>query len=113
MSYTIPPIYRSIGPVTGLPLNWRVEVSGVLPAAVNAYLNNRIDRTALDEIQFEIVRVFMEHYINAPCWTESCSPDEEMAADLATLRRDVLTLRTPDQMAVWIHRCLDIGVDPL
>ena len=94
------PGYRTIGPVSGLPLNWRDEVSGVLPNAVNRYLNHRIDGTSIDEID-------MEHYINAPCWNDT----EE--GDLAELRRDVKTLRTPDEMGAWIGRCLDIGIDPL
>ncbi len=108
----IPPIYRSIGPVTGLPLNWRDEVTGVLPTAVERYLNHRIDGTSIDEIDLEIVRAFMEHYINAPCWNQM-NEDEELAADLAGLRRDVLTLKTPEAMAGWIGRCLDVGIDPL
>jgi hypothetical protein len=109
---TFPPIYRSVGPVTGLPLNWRDETSGILPRAVERYLANRIDGTSIDEIDLEMVRAFLEHYINAPCWNHM-NQDEELAAELAGLRRDALTLKTPDEMGAWIGRCLDIGIDPL
>jgi len=119
--FTVPPIYRNIGPVKGLPLNWRDEVTGVLPAAVKAYLDNRIDGTQLDEIQLEIVRVFMEHYINAPCWDHMLTEvSEETLQEIAGerlalvgLRLDVAFLKTPEAMAMWIGRCLDIGIDPL
>ena len=115
--FTMPAFYQTIGniagfPLTGLPLNWRNEVSGVLPAAVHAYLNNRIDGAPLDEIQFEIVRSYLEHYIQAPCWNHM-NEDGELTACLAALRRDVLTLRTPQEIGVWISGCMDIGIDPL
>ena len=108
----IPAIYRSLGNVTGLPLNWQDEVTGVLPAAVKAYLDNRVDGTPIDEQQLAIVRAFMEHYIDAPCWNHM-NEIEEMAPELAELRRDVRTIKTPEAMGEWIHRCLDLGIDPL
>lgn len=107
----LPNIYRTAGSITGLPLNWQDEVSGVLPAAVTAYLNNRIDGTTIDEMQLELVRAFMQHYIEAPCWNHMRDGDE--SATLDSLRKDVLTIRTPEEMGQWIHRCLDIGIDPL
>jgi hypothetical protein len=107
----IPPIYRSIGTITGLPLNWRDEITGALPRAVNAYLNHRIDGTPLNAEDLELVRRFMEHYINAPCWNHM--DDSEMAAELAALRKDVRTLKTAEEMGAWIGRCLDVAIDPL
>jgi len=108
----IPNIYRDVGHVKGLPLNWRDDVTGQLPAAVNAYLDHGIDGTPLTTAQLGLVREFMMHYIGAPCW-DHMNEDESLAADLAALRRDVVTLQTPEQMREWIHRCLDLGIDPL
>lgn len=108
----IPAIYRDYGDVKGLPLNWRDETSGVLIAAVTRYMENRINGTSIDEIDLELVRVFLEHYINAPCWNHM-NEDDGLAADLAALRRDVLTIETPEAMGAWIGRCLDLGIDPL
>jgi hypothetical protein len=109
----MPNFYRTVGPISGAPLNWQDEVSGVLPAAVKAYLDNRIDGKPLAEHQFEIVRAFMEYFIKAPCWDDNPHLDDEMRAELAGLRRDAETLRTPEEVGAWIHRCLDLGLDPL
>lgn len=108
----VPPIYRTLGPITGLPLNWRDEVTGELPAAIGAYLDNRIDGSRITEREVELVRSYMVHYIGAPCWNQM-NEDEELAEELAGLRRDVLTLRTAEDIGRWISRCLDIGIDPL
>lgn len=108
----MPAIYRDFGHVKGLPLNWRDETSGVLITAVSRYMGSRINGTSIDEIDVELVRVFLEHYINAPCWNHM-NEDEELAAELAGLRSDVKHLVTPDQVGAWINRCLDLGMDPL
>ncbi len=108
----VPNVYRTIGSLKGLPLNWRDEVTGILPRSVNAYLDNRIDGTPLTKEELELVRVYMEHYINAPCWNHM-NEDEDTAADLAALRRDVLIIESADHMGAWIGRCLDVGLDPL
>jgi len=108
----IPPIYRSIGPVQGLPLNWKDEVTGALPDAMMAYMGNRIDGTPIDPSAFLLVRCFMDHYISAPCWDHNLA-HPELAAILAGLRADIKKTETPEQMGEWIGRCLDIGIDPL
>jgi hypothetical protein len=113
MKFEMPHNYRDMGPVKGLPLNWRDEVTGILPAAIKAYLDHCVDGAQLDEAQLEIVRAFMEHYINAPCWNWAVEADEEMALELAGLRLDVAFLKTSEAVGAWISRCLDIGIDPL
>ena len=104
--------YRDIGPVKGLPLSWRDEVTGTLPAAVMAYLDNRIDGKGLKNSELQTVREYMEHYINAPCWNHM-NENQDLADELAALRRDVLIIETADHMGIWISRCLDVGIDPL
>jgi hypothetical protein len=96
----------------GLPLFWRHEV-GSLPAAVEAYLADRTGGAPCTPDQIELVRLYLAQWINAPCWTETCAPDEEMAADLQALRRDAETLATADGIHDWLMRALDLGLDPL
>jgi hypothetical protein len=108
----IPPLYKNIGPVFGLPLRWQDEVSGVLVTAVKRYLNHCIDGTSIDEIDLELVRAYLQHYIDAPCWNHM-KDIEEMAPELAGLRSDIRNLKTPDQIGRWIGRCMDLGMDPL
>lgn len=101
----IPNFYR---PPLGLPLNWRDEVSGILVAAVNAYLDNRIDGTPITDEQISFVRTYIVHYIGAPCWD-----NEEFSQELAFLRRTARELKTPDDIGKWICSAMDIGLDPL
>lgn len=101
----IPDYYR---PPLGLPLNWRDEVSGKLPAAVYAYLDNRIDGTPLSDEHLAMVREYIEHHINAPCWEQ-----DEFREELAALRKAATELKTPDDVGAWIRQGMDIGLDPL
>src|SRR5712691_302593 len=102
---SIPNVYRE---PRGGPLRFQDDVSGVLPAAVIAYFASH----ATPE-QFELVRDYCEYYLNAPCWDNNPHHDDESSAELAGLREEVKTLKTAEALNTWIHKCLDIGIDPL
>jgi hypothetical protein len=89
---------------TGGPLYWRNEQTGVLTAAVFAYLNR--DPTG---DQLELVRKYLEYYIHAPCWNVVDSFEDE----LEELRRSSKTIKTYGEIHDWIFRALEIGIDPL
>jgi hypothetical protein len=103
----LPGFYR---PPLGLPYNWRDELTGQIPAAVNAYLDHRVDpaNPPPTPTQFAILQAYLVHYINAPCWDGS-----GFTAELAQLRAAIQRAQTPDDLARWIHDCLQIGIDPL
>ena len=101
----IPNFYR---PPLNLPLNWRDEVSGVLPAAVEAYLDNRIEGTTITDAQITVLREYIVHYINAPCWD-----NPEFVTELAHLRTVAPGLDTATDIAEFIRLAMDIGLDPL
>ena len=92
----------------GLPFYWEDEVTGELPAAIGAYLDHAVDGKPITAAQIELMRDYLEHWINAPCWD---SPVFEV--ELKHLREAVRTLRKPEDIHVWIHEALDIGMDPL
>lgn len=113
----VPPIYR---PPLGGPLRWQDDQSGVLPAAVMAYVGYRIgeDPEPTAE-QLALVIDYLIHYICAPCWNQSAQAsldagDDSLAAELIQLL-DIVEDRvtTCDQIDAWIKRCLAIGIDPL
>jgi hypothetical protein len=114
----VPMVY--LGPF-GLPLRWQDDVSGDLPRAVNQYLDNRIHGRPITDPNLSFVIDYLVHVICAPCWNESArravaEGDETLAADLIQLRLDIAvheTIKTPDQIAAWIRRCVEIGIDPL
>jgi hypothetical protein len=102
----------------GVPVYWRDEVSGILPAAVWAYIKFRAPvegETPIPptEMQLKILIEFLRYYIDAPCWSLNTAACQEMAADLSSLRGDIRAAKTTDDVGAWISRCLDLGIDPL
>jgi hypothetical protein len=109
----IPQFYK--GPL-GLPFYWQHETSGELESAVKAYLDNRIDGMTIRDEQISLLREYLAHYINAPCWSNSefaCELEDEFVSKLKELRAAAPGLRTPGEIGEWIAKCLDIGLDPL
>jgi hypothetical protein len=105
MNTRMPRFYR---PPHGLPLFWRDEVSGQLPAAVQAYLDNRCDGAPISDEQIALLRDYIHHYIHAPCWEQ-----DAFAAELKELRGSVDGLTSSQAIADWIWKALEIGLDPL
>lgn len=101
----IPNFYR---PPLCLPLNWHDEVSGRLRKAIHAYLDNRIDGTPILAEDVLIVCEYMRHYINAPCWD-----NPEFIDELLSLRDGAKKLTSPQEIADWIRKAMEIGLDPL
>jgi hypothetical protein len=83
-------------------------VRSVLPAAVQAYFIDQTGGAVISKGDLDLVRLYLQQWIEAPCWT--CAPD--MAAELAALRRDVMIIETADGMHDWLMRALDLGIDP-
>jgi len=100
----MPTEYKSFG----LPFHWQSEASGELYAAVYAYLDYRIDNRPFTAAQFALVRDYMIHYVNAPCWN-----NDEFKAELIDIRQTAARLLGPDDIPALIHKCMDIGLDPL
>jgi hypothetical protein len=105
MSTRLPNFYR---PPLGLPMFWRDEMSGELAAAVEAYLADRRDDVPMSYAQVILLRDYICHYVNAPCWE-----NEEFARELAALREAAPRLNSPDAIAGWIWAARGIGMDPL
>ena len=99
-------------PPLGLPFNWRDEMSGVLPLAVERYYGSRIGGVPLHRREIELLTDYLEHYINAPCWDGAAEGSEEMARTLAELREEVKGLETADDIGTWISKGMDIGLSP-
>lgn len=97
-----------------LPFNWRNEVSGRLPTAIKAYLDNRVEKTPMEQGQVTSVRDYLIHYIHAPCWTENLDPDDaDGSRILSELRFEAMHLASPEAIGAWIRKAMDIGLDPL
>lgn len=104
--------------ITGLrlPIHWRDEQSGLVPAAVKAFINHQADPDqdpAPTAEQLSILVDYLHYYIHAPCW-EFDSTDDSLPA----LRDGISRLKesdqlTPDAVDRWLWQCMDTGIDPL
>ncbi len=102
----MPAIYR---PPTGGPLRWQDDVTGVLPAAVLAFLDFSLGvNVAFTAEQLDLVRDYCQYYINAPCWNTT-----DMEAAFVELRERIIGVQAVEELDKWLHDCLDIGIDPL
>lgn len=112
----VPRIYVP-GPRPGmdLPLYWRNEQTGELPAAVEAYLeiSAGIRQELLSTRQLEILLDYIRYHIKAPCWATNCKSSPDLEADLkrAILMADLA--RTIEDIHAFIEHTMTMGIDPL
>ena len=85
----------------GIPLYWRDDISGELARVVMIYLR----REELTEVQLDLFKRYLEHFIKAPCWIGE--------SELARLRKVVGKLKTVPEVDQFLKDCLKIGLDPL
>lgn len=91
------------------PLRWQDDVTGVLPKAVMAVLETGPDtNTVATPAQIELVRDYCDYYINAPCWRT-----DGAQAEFTRLRERVKNITTFQELDVWLHDALEVGIDPL
>jgi hypothetical protein len=94
-------------PPLGFPQYWRDDPSGQLQIAVLAYLGYRgAEGPPPDASHIELLRDYLIHYIEAPCWA---SPPGVLE-NLISRAHDI---QTPQDIADVEKRCLQIGLDPL
>lgn len=103
------PAYQYYYPDLGLPLNWQDEKGAKLAAAVMAYfmyMANKDEPPPTPE-QLALTIEYGTHYIFAPCWDKS-----GFARELLQLRYEIQCVKTLEQLDRWIHKCLEITIDP-
>jgi hypothetical protein len=96
-----PPGFPPYRPPFGGPAYWRDERSGVLPAAVLAYLEGRETRAQLD-----LVLRYCAYWIEAPCWRA------DPMLPLETLRQTIRQVATHAGLSAWRRDALALGIDP-
>jgi hypothetical protein len=74
-----------------------------LPSAVFAFLYGQ----PLTDVQLEMVRDYCEYYISAPCWRTDDAEEQ-----FRKLRTQIQTIRTRQELEVWLHESLEVGIDP-
>ena len=96
-------------PPVGGPLYWRDETTGVLAGAILVFIAHVANKSnaAPSADQIELIRDYLDYWINAPCWREFES------GELLKLREEVKTLKTTEEVHKWLMTALDAGIDPL
>lgn len=91
------------------PLFWRDE-TGLLPAAVHLYLNER-GKMTLGAIA--LIRAYFRQWIGSGVWDANPHADDESRRQVRRLREDVDRIVTVDGITRWLRDAEDAGVDPL
>ena len=91
------------------PLYWMHETSGFLEPAIVAYLH----REPLDEMQISILRAYLRQWIDATVWNDNPFAANSDQQTIDELRAAVKHLATREDIEGWLHRALEIGIDPL
>jgi hypothetical protein len=85
----------------GYPGYWPNEVTGVLAPVIRAYLAG--DELAAAE-DIAVLRAYFVQWVDAPGF---------VGPEIAVLRLSARTLRSRHDIAVWLERALEAGIDPL
>ena len=98
----IPRVYPNLG---GGPLYWQHEESGRLESAVRAYLERQ-----------EVTPLFLDYlnyWVDAPAFKANPFLDDEGRLELQNLIERSATLRTAEEVSVWLSDVQDMAIDPL
>ena len=100
-------------PPMGMPLYWRDDQSGRLPAAMKRYsefcCGDAAEPTAE---QMGLIAAYCVYWIHAPCWDQTNAECEEMLEVLNELRARAGTLASVESIRRWNEECLELGIDP-
>lgn len=104
------PIYT---PYRTYPYYWHDDQTGVLRRSIEYYNRQRCGNPpSLDSIyhqeQLEILRLYFENYVSAPCWKNKSFNDE-----IEILKDIIKRSRTIKELYNWHQVSIELGIDPL
>lgn len=94
----------ALAPPGALPLHWQNDVTGTVQPAAHKFLGIGDPDAKMTPEELRILRDYMGNYCLAP-WFQG--------EGLAELRRSIADVNTLDELWQWLHRSLDIGIDPM
>ena len=94
-----------------MPLYWGDELTGELPAAVQAYYAKYLDpdAPAMTERQLHLVISYLQNNIKAPCWLDV----RGSKVTLAQLREQSKRLTDRASIDAFLEACQELALDPL
>jgi hypothetical protein len=92
-----------------MPQYWMYETSGVLRAAVEAYVQDR----PLHIHHLLALRAYLRQWITSPVWDWNPHATETDREILAELRDAIERLQTRQAIELWLYDAVALGMDPL
>lgn len=94
---------------TEAPKYWMHETGGELKPAIARYLRDE----PLSDRDVQWIRAYLKQWIDSPAWDANSSMDKYGRIDLAGLRQAARFLRDRAEIAEWLRRADELGIDPL
>ena len=91
------------------PKYWRAEVSGRLEGPIMRYLEGKLMSTE----DITLIRLYLRQWIDSPVWLMNPEMDSGARRALTELRQRVRLISTRQDLDVWLHAAMDLGIDPL
>ena len=91
------------------PKYWMHETGGELAAAINRYLH--VEPLSIRDVQ--LIGAYFRQWINSPVWDANPSIDYEGRLALASMRQAARSLHNRAEIAEWLERAGEAGMDPL
>ncbi|NJR37770.1 MAG: hypothetical protein HC781_01690 [Leptolyngbyaceae cyanobacterium CSU_1_4] len=97
----------------GLPFQWQNETSERLSEAIQYYFEHALDsaKTQPTPEQVALIRGFLWHYINEPCWYKMM--DKRFQDGLEKLKKQIRRLHEVQDISRCLESFLELGLDPL
>ena len=91
------------------PKYWMHEKGGDLAAALLRYLD--VEPLSIRDVQ--LIGAYFRQWINSPVWDANPSIDYEGRLALASMRQAARSLHNRAEIAEWLERAGEAGLDPL
>ncbi len=91
------------------PSYWMAETSGVLRAAIVAFL----DGSPLTDQHIAVLRAYFRQWCCSSLWDRNPFATSARRARLAALRLACDALLDREAIALWLERATELGMDPL
>jgi hypothetical protein len=91
------------------PGYWMDETGGELAGAIKRYLHE--EPLSIRDVQ--LIGAYFRQWINSPVWDANPSIDYEGRLALASMRQAARSLHNRAEIAEWLERAGEAGMDPL
>jgi hypothetical protein len=105
--------FPTYGEYRTCPYYWHDDKTGVLRRSIDYYRRQICGNPpSLDSLyhqeQLEVLRLYFENYISAPCWI-----NKDFSGEIDMLKDIIKRCRTVEELYNWHQMSIQLEVDPL